>query len=197
MATNIEMNLLKDNGSYEVLYPKTDYNGLVNKPSIPDVSGFVTSSELNSSLSNYVPTYRTVNGKSLSSNISLTPKDLSFYSATTVGIRIFDNTVTVTQSISSFDIVHWNNLLLGLYFIVSGFNGVVQISGTNDAETDCLKVPGSMYNAPCFVTLVNYDGVFYNQGEVKNFFLSPTIYMKIGSSGSARLTIGQVVCYPF
>lgn len=43
MATNIEMNLLKDNGSYEVLYPKTDYNGLINKPSIPDVSNFVTS----------------------------------------------------------------------------------------------------------------------------------------------------------
>lgn len=34
MATNIEMNILKDNNVYEVLYPKTDYNLLLNKPNL-------------------------------------------------------------------------------------------------------------------------------------------------------------------
>lgn len=45
---NIEMNMLNSSNGYDVLYPKTDYNLLENKPTIPDTSNFVTNSQLNS-----------------------------------------------------------------------------------------------------------------------------------------------------
>lgn len=45
---NIEMNMLNNSNGYDVLYPKTDYNQLINKPTIPDTSNFVTNSQLNS-----------------------------------------------------------------------------------------------------------------------------------------------------
>lgn len=37
MAKNIEINILNSSGSYETLYPTTDYNNLLNKPTIPTV----------------------------------------------------------------------------------------------------------------------------------------------------------------
>lgn len=37
MAKNIEINILDSSGSYETLYPTTDYNNLLNKPTIPTV----------------------------------------------------------------------------------------------------------------------------------------------------------------
>lgn len=35
---NIQMNMLNENDSYDVLYPESDYNLLLNKPNIPDIS---------------------------------------------------------------------------------------------------------------------------------------------------------------
>lgn len=54
MATKIQINLLNSSGSYEVLYPQTDYSNVLNTPTIPDTSNFVTNSSLSSTLSSYI-----------------------------------------------------------------------------------------------------------------------------------------------
>ena len=45
-----------------------------------DISSYVTNSDLSQALSDYVPNTRTVNGKSLSANVSLVPSDLGILS---------------------------------------------------------------------------------------------------------------------
>lgn len=57
-----------------------------------DLSNYVTDAELASALSNYVPTSRTVNGKALSSNISIDKTD--------VGLGSVDNTSDANKPIS-------------------------------------------------------------------------------------------------
>lgn len=69
MATNIEMNLLKDNGSYEVLYPKTDWDNIENKPttSVTTIST-ITKTDLNNTYP--IKTMNIVNKKIASTDIS-------------------------------------------------------------------------------------------------------------------------------
>ena len=64
-----------------------------------DLSNYVTSSDLTTTLSGYVPTSRTVNSKALSSNITLTASDVSAVPTTrTVNSKALSSDITLTAS---------------------------------------------------------------------------------------------------
>ena len=74
-------------------YSATSSNGMSGKAVASAISGKADSS----ALSDYVPITRTVNGKALSSNISLTASDVGALADSTVIPTVNDATLTITQ----------------------------------------------------------------------------------------------------